>query len=112
MVARGWSETEKRAYMLADNKLSLNAGWNEQLLAAELKDLVAADFDIALTGFSPAEFRKLVAESSAGLTDPDDVPDVQPEVVSAPGDVWVLGAHRLICGDATDPLTVDRVLSA
>src|SRR5690349_2304023 len=111
MVARGWSEAQKRAYVLADNKLALNAGWDEAMLAVELTDLAAAAFDMTLTGFSANELAALTATGTAGLTDPDDTPAVQAEAVSVPGEVWLLGRHRLACGDCTDPAVVEQALN-
>jgi DNA modification methylase len=111
MVARGWTDAQKRAYVLADNKLALNAGWDEAMLAVELSDLAAAAFDMDLVGFSADELAALTTDRTAGLTDPDDVPEVQAEVVSVPGEVWLLGRHRLVCGDCTDPLVVEKALA-
>lgn len=111
MVARGWTEEQRRAYVLADNRLALNAGWDKEVLGSELQALSAADFDLPLIGFTDAELAPLLTPSSSGLTDPDDTPEPQAEVVSAPGDVWVLGNHRLICGDATDAAAVERLLA-
>ena len=101
MVARGWSDAQKKAYVLADNKLALNAGWDEALLRVELEDLKFEGFDLGLTGFADLELAALLAETTEGLTDPDDVPDAPVEPVTAPGDVWVLGRHRIVCGDST-----------
>ena len=112
MVADGWSETDKRAYILADNKLALNAGWNDDLLKVELGELQALDFDLSLTGFSEEEWSALLADQNAGLTDPDDAPEPPAEPVSELGDVWVMGNHRLICGDSTDADCVGKVLGA
>jgi len=112
MVADGWSETDRRAYILADNKLALNAGWNDDLLKVELGELQALDFDLSLTGFSEAEWGALLADQNAGLTDPDDAPEPPAEPVSELGDVWVMGNHRLICGDSTDADCVGKVLGA
>jgi ParB-like chromosome segregation protein Spo0J len=111
MVARGWSEAQKRAYIIADNKLTLNAGWDEELLRAELSDLRGMGSDLSLIGFGEDEIPGLLAEPNAGLTDPDAVPEVPAEPVSAPGDLWQLGRHRLACGDATDAATVARLLA-
>ena len=110
MVATGWSEAQKRAYVLADNKLALNAGWDADLLRVELADLQAFDFDLGLTGFSDDELAGLLAQSSEGLTDPDTVPDVPLVPVSVPGDVWVMGDHRLCCGDSTVQTDVDKLM--
>lgn len=112
MVARGWSEAQKRAYVLADNKLALNAGWDVDLLRVEFGDLQAMDFDLGLTGFSADEIGIYLAEKTAGLTDPDEVPEVPAEPVTVLGDVWVLGNHRLICGGSTDADCVGKLLGA
>ncbi len=96
------SEAQRRAYVIADNKLALNAGWDEELLAVELADLREMDFDLGLTGFDEDELNALLAEKTIeGNTDPDDVPEPPAEPVSVLGDVWVMGGHRLMCGDST-----------
>lgn len=98
------SDAQKRAYVIADNKLALNAGWDESILALELKDMQAMDYDLALTGFDLGEIDELLAGLEAtlkGETDADAVPDVKAEAVTRPGDVWVLGKHRIMCGDST-----------
>jgi DNA modification methylase len=107
----GMSETQKRAYIIADNKLSLNAGWDEDLLGLELADLGSLGFDLSLTGFSDLELLALTSRGNPGLTDPDDVPEPPEQPTSTLGDVWLLGNHRLICGDSTDPVDVERVLA-
>lgn len=97
------SEAQKRAYIIADNKLAENAGWDNELLALEIGDLKLEGFDLELLGFDADELNALTqSESAQGLTDDDAVPDVQAEIVSKPGDVWVMGRHRLVCGDATN----------
>ncbi len=101
MVAKGWSEAQKKAYVIADNKLALNAGWDLELLAVELGDLQGFDFDLMLTGFSDDELSKLLTEKTDGLTDPDEAPNPPEIPVSCPSDVWLLGKHRLMCGDST-----------
>jgi len=110
MVAKGWSEAQKKAYVIADNKLALNAGWDLELLAVELEDLQGLDFDLMLTGFSDNELQGLLAQSSEGLTDPDTVPDLPQTPVSVPGDVWIMGDHRLVCGDSTVQTDVDKLM--
>ncbi len=110
MVAAGRTAAQKRAYVLADNKLALNASWDNDLLKIELDDLQAFDFDLGLIGFSADEIAGLTFDRS-GLTDPDEAPDAPAIPVSAPGDVWLLGRHRLVCGDCTDPLVVDKALN-
>ncbi len=109
------SENEKRAYVLADNKLALNAGWDEDLLAAELGALVSADldFDIGLTGFSIPEIDGTLATvkpEEPGDPRDDVIPDGAPSRVD-PGDVWQLGAHRLICGDALERGVVTTLMA-
>ena len=104
------TETQRRAYVLADNKLALNAGWDEELLRLELTDLEAMGVDLGLIGFGEDELANILAEKTDGLTDPDEVPEIEAQVVSALGDVWLLGRHRLACGDCTDPQTVANAL--
>jgi DNA modification methylase len=111
MVAEGWSEAQVRAYVLADNKLAMNAGWDNQLLKVELADLREFGFDIGLTGFSDLEVAAFFASLSEGLTDPDDTPEPEDKAVSAIGDVWILGIHRIVCGDSTDALVVEKCLN-
>jgi DNA modification methylase len=112
IAARGWSEAQKRAYVIADNKLGLNAGWDDALLALEFKDLKTIGFDLGLTGFAAGEVDALFAkaELKAGRTDPDAVPEAGPSITQ-PGDVWLLGRHRLACGDCTIATTVEAVLA-
>lgn len=106
------TEAQKRAYVIADNKLALNAGWDEELLRLELKDLQDLNFDVALTGFSTEEIDALMAPpGTEGLTDPDEVPEAPEHPVAVQGDVWLLGRHRLACGDCTDALVVEKVLA-
>lgn len=109
MVAEGWTEAQKRAYVLADNQLALNAGWDVEQLSNELKDLKEWEFDLSLLGFSDLD--ALMAEKTEGLTDPDDVPEVPEQPVTVEGDVWLLGKHRLVCGDSTDADTVAKCLN-
>jgi len=98
----GLSDTQRRAYIIADNKLALNAGWDDELLAIEFAELADAGFDNLLTGFTQDEIDALTPEQlPEGLTDEDAVPELQAEPVSKLGDVWVLGKHRVMCGDST-----------
>ena len=99
----GMNEAEKRAYIIADNKLALNADWDNELLALELGELQGLGFDLALTGFSEEELAGLLTLGTAGLTDPDDVPPLPDLPVSRSGDLSLLGSHRLLCGDSTSP---------
>ena len=123
MVARGWSEAQIRAYLLADNKLALNAGWDTDTLALELGDLQAMGFDLALTGFSDAEIADLMTPVTTDTApvgpdgeepDADDPADADPEppraAVTRSGDLWLLGEHRLLCGDSTDAAAVCRLM--
>jgi DNA modification methylase len=105
------TDTQRRAYIIADNKLALNAGWDEELLGLELADLREEGFDLELTGFDGAELANLLAETTEGQTDPDEVPEPPVDPVSVLGDVWVLGRHRIACGDCTDQGTVDKALN-
>ena len=108
----GLTEAQRRAYVIADNKLALNAGWDEELLRLELIDLKDLDFDLALTGFDEQELADLLADKTAGLTDPDEAPPVPVEPVTVLGDLWVMGGHRLFCGDCTSADNVDRLLQS
>ncbi len=107
------TDDQKRAYILADNKLALNAGWDEQLLAIELEGLAEAGFDVGLTGFSEEEANALVAtliESTDGLTDEDDVPEVPEDPVTVLGDIWLMDKHRLMCGDSLSTDSMDLLM--
>jgi hypothetical protein len=108
------SQAEKRAHVIADNKLALNAGWDEELLASELQGLLADEinFDIGISGFSIAEVDGLI-EGLAPVAPGDPADDRLPDTASArckPGDIWALGLHRLICGDALDPKVVAALM--
>ncbi len=109
MTAVGWTDSQKRAYVIADNALALQAGWDPGLLEAELKALSGEGFMMDLLGFSTADLRKHLGHSGGGLTDPDEVPAPAQAIVSRPGDVWQMGLHRLICGSATSKADVDRL---
>ena len=110
MVAAGWSEAQKRAYVIADNKLAENAGWDEGILRLELGDLQLDEFDLRLTGFSGDELKELFSPGNAGLVDPEDTPELPQDPVSRPGDLWICGDHRLLCGDSTHAGSVALVL--
>lgn len=105
------TETQKRAYIIADNKLALNAGWDEEMLALELGELKEEDFDLSLIGFDEAELADILAETTEGETDPDEVPEPPVDPVSVLGDVWVMGKHRLMCGDSTSIDAVDKLMA-
>jgi DNA modification methylase len=107
VIVTGLDDRRRRALVIADNKLALNAGWDEEILRNELADL-AADFG-GLMGFSDDELAKLLSVQTAGLTDEDAVPDVPERAVTVLGDVWVMGKHRVVCGDATNPDDWDKL---
>lgn len=105
------TEAQKKAYIIADNKLALNAGWDEELLSIELKELDELGYDTSLTGFSEDELSDILDKPiTKGLTDEDEVPeDVEPIVEK--GDIWQLGNHRLMCGDSTSITDLDKLLN-
>ncbi|MFN4014741.1 MAG: site-specific DNA-methyltransferase [Reyranella sp.] len=109
MVAAGWSEAKRRAYVIADNKLALNAGWDEELLRLELGELKGLGVDLELTGFGELELGKLLI-SADGDGDPDEAPALPAEPISRPGDLWICGEHRVLCGDATVRADVEKLL--
>ena len=105
------TEAQRRAYIIADNKLSLNAGWDEEMLRVELSDLKGEDFDVSLTGFDEKELARLFAEEDGAEEDGFDVDaELEKPCFSKPGDVWHLGRHTIICGDSTKPETYSRLL--
>lgn len=111
ITLEGLTEAQRKAYVIADNKLALNAGWDEQALQAELERLKELDFDLALTGFDPDELAKLLEpEQIEGLTDEDEVPEVPDDPVSKEGDIWVCGNHRVMCGDSTSVGDVESLM--
>jgi DNA modification methylase len=117
MVARGWSEEDRRLYTLADNRLAEIAEWDPEMLRIEIGEL-REDFgieDMSLIGFSADDLAEILPDAlidtTGGLTDPDDVPEVPETPVTRPGDVWLLGKHRLLCGDSTVATDVEKVLS-
>jgi DNA modification methylase len=112
MIARGWSEEEKRAYRLADNQLAIRGNWDLALLGKELHQIGSSDFDLGLIGFEPDQLAHILAGlNSVGLIDPDSVPAVPDQPVTRPGDVWLLGEHRIVCGDSTGAADVTAVLA-
>ena len=107
------SEIQKRAYVIADNKMALNAGWDNELLALELGEIGDLGFDLDLTGFTTDEIAALMPEQiEPGLNDEDEVPEVPEQPVTVLGDVWLLGRHRLMCGDSTSIDAVDKLTEA
>ena len=104
------SDAERRAYILADNRLALNAGWDEEILAAELKRL-DDEIDLSLLGFDDDELARLLdLQSDEGLTDEDEVPELPETPKTVEGDVWLLGRHRLMCGDSTSIDAVEKLM--
>jgi DNA modification methylase len=105
VVLEHLTPTQRRALVIADNKIAENAGWDEELLRLELAELQEADFDLALTGFDADELLEIMAgeeTTTEGNTDEDAAPEVPVTPVSKPGDVWIMGQHRLLCGDSTN----------
>lgn len=109
IVVDGLTDAQRRALIIADNKLALNAGWDEGLLASELALLRDDGFDLGLLGFGDEEISGLLADRTEGLTDPDDVPEPPADPVTKPGDLWILGKHLIICGSSTDADTARRI---
>ena len=105
------TETQKRAYILVDNRLALNAGWDDAMLASELAALKEQEFDLDLLGFDDRELDRLRAELDAPLeADENAAPEVEEAAVSTLGDLWILGPHRVLCGNALSRTDIDRVL--
>lgn len=110
-IAKDLSPEQVKAYRIADNKTAELAEWNMDLLPIEIADLQAADFDLSLLGFDQEELAKLLdGDAADGLTDPDSVPAMPDEAVTRPGDLIILGSHRLLCGDSGSPQDLDRLL--
>jgi len=106
------TETQRKAYIIADNRLALNAGWDNEMLTIELNDLLADGFALDILGFDPKELNALLEpEVVEGLTDEDAVPDIPDEPKTKMGDIYQLGNHRLICGDSSSQNDVDKVLN-
>ena len=104
------TDAQKRAYVIADNRLALNAGWDEEMLKVEFAELGDLGFDLELTGFDAKEIDVFLSDPfDAGLTDDDAVPEVPEEPTTKPGDLWQLGKHRLLCGDATSIDALERL---
>ena len=111
-VAKGLTEAQARAFRIMDNRSSENAEWDKDLLNLELADLLEADFDLGLTGFTDDELNALMNSLDDG-TGPqegeDEIPDTPEDPISRPGDLWMLGNHRLLCGDSTVATDVERL---
>ncbi|MFV0442164.1 MAG: ParB N-terminal domain-containing protein [Planctomycetaceae bacterium] len=110
-VARGLSPAKIKALRIADNKTAEIAEWNLELLPIELAELQGMDFDLGLLGFDQDELAKLLDPGvQEGLTDPDEIPAPPDEAITKPGDLWILGEHRLLCGDSSKTADLDRLL--
>lgn len=112
VILSGLTEAQKRAYVIADNKIAENAGWDEEMLKLEIMDLGDLNFDLELLGFDDDELSELldIDADNDGNTDPDEVPEPPVVPISKPGDIWILGDHRLMCGDSTDMDEVMKLL--
>ena len=112
VFAEHLTDAQKRAYILADNRLALSAGWDEELLALEFGELKDLGFDVELTGFGLDEIEKLFAADGEEVKDDDFdlTAALEQAAFVLPGDVWTLGRHRLICGDATDADIVKKLM--
>jgi ParB-like chromosome segregation protein Spo0J len=111
-VAKDLTPEQIKAYRIADNKTAELAEWNYDLIPIELADLQACNYDLGLLGFDQDELAKLLnLDLNEGLVDPDDVPAPPDEAVTKPGDLWILGNHRLLCGDSSKPEDLDRLLA-
>src|SRR5260370_16991509 len=111
-VGVGLSTEQAKAYRIADNQTATLASWDDDKLVQELAQLQEMDFDVALTGFSEEDLQRLLGPVTEALTDPDDIPEPPDEAITQPGDLWLLGHHRLQCGDSSKAEDVDRVLAA
>ena len=104
------TDAQKRAYVIADNRLALNSGWDTEMLKVEFADLQDLGFDLELTGFDLDEIKELLAPvGTEGLTDPDDAPPLPENPRTRPGDIWVMGKHRLLCGDSTSVSDLEKL---
>lgn len=112
IVLHHLTEAQRRALVIADNKIAENAGWNDELLKLELEELGDLGFDLDVIGFSDEELDELLGnDEQSGESDEDDIPEVEDEPVSRHGDVWVLGDHRLLCGDSTSKQDIEKLMS-
>jgi DNA modification methylase len=110
-VASELSPAQVRAYRLADNRSAEETSWDPELLPLELQGLLELEYDLELLGFEHAELTQLLSKPTEGHSDPDEVPEPPPEPISRAGDLWQLGPHRLLCGDATKPEEVRRLMA-
>ena len=111
VFAEDLTDAQKRAYILADNQLALNAGWDKEMLSVELADLQENAFDLSLLGFDEADLEKLLGNETEAEEDDFDVDaELEKPCFSKDGDLWQIGKHKVICGDSTDPETFSRLL--
>ena len=111
VLADHLTDAQKKAYIIADNRMAMDAGWDEELLRVEIEALEAEDFDPLLTGFDEDELSKLFDDGNDTKDDDFDVDaELEKPAFTKPGDVWALGRHRLVCGDSTDPATFDTLM--
>lgn len=106
------TETQRKAYVIADNRLALNAGWDNEMLTIELNELLEDDFALDILGFDEKELKALLdpIQATEGLTDEDAVPEAPEEPKTKPGDIWIMGRHRLMCGDSTSIDAVEKLI--
>ena len=107
------NDAQKKAYILADNRMAMDAGWDEELLKVEIESLQGADFDVSLTGFDETEIAELFADDNDDVKDDDfDIEgELEKPCITKQGDIWILGRHKVICGDSTEPSTFEKLLS-
>lgn len=106
------NDAQKKAYILADNRMAMDAGWDEELLRVEIESLQGSDFDVSLTGFDETEIAELFADDNDDVKDDDfDVEgELEKPCITKQGDIWILGRHKVICGDSTEPSTFEKLL--
>ena len=105
------SETQRKALIIADNRIALNASWDEELLKLELEALQMDDFDLELLGFDPAEIDDLLFGEDDAEEDEEDIPELPEEPITKPGDIWICGDHRVLCGDATVVTDIEKLMN-
>ena len=107
------NDAQKKAYILADNRMAMDAGWDEELLRVEIESLQGSDFDVSLTGFDETEIAELFADDNDDVKDDDfDIAgELEKPCITKQGDIWILGRHKVICGDSTEPSTFEKLLS-
>ena len=101
-VARDLTPQQVKAYRLADNRTAQETSWDLELLPLEISELADLGYDLDVLGFDPEELTSLLVPATVGLVDPDEVPEPPAEPITKPGDLWLLGHHRLLCGDSTE----------